>query len=169
MNSEEKTQSRGRNNSDQEMDEFLSKLDMIDAPAPNKTANAFEDRPALLAKLIAMRDDLKADAYANGWTAQGWRKIDAHRAANPEDHARNRRGQRQQKIFDATGRVPRLNRKNTTPEQRAADLATNSKNYRKRKTPEQKKEDAAKKKALRVKAKQAEQEAMEKLPTFGIA
>jgi hypothetical protein len=134
----------------------------------------------LLAKLVATKEDLKADAYANGWTAQGWQEIDAHRKANPKDHARNRRGQRQKKIFDETGRVPRRNRKNPTPEQRASDLATNSKNYRKRMS--QADRDAANwnraerrrqgKEAVKAQAEaeaRAEQEAMEKLPTFGIA
>lgn len=170
MHSEDKVQSSGRINCDQEMDEFLSELDAIDATAPGeapKPANAFADRPELLAKLVTTAGELKADAYANGWTAKAWQKIDEHRKENPEEHAQNQRTKYQKKVFDETGRVTRRNRKNPTPEQRAADLATNSKNYRKRMTPEQKEAEANRKKESRKKAKQADREATEKLSNFG--
>lgn len=176
MHSDDKVQSSGRINSDHEMEEFLAELDAIDTVVPDEAknpTNAFADRPALLSNLAATAEKLKADAYANGWTAQARRKIDAHRKAHPEDHARNRRGEYEKKVLDATGKLPRRNRKNPTPEQRASDLATNSKNYRKRMS--QADRDAAnwnraerRRQAKEAKAK-AEQDAMEKLPTFGIA
>ena len=168
---------------DQNSDEYLAELEEIEASAPispAQTANAFADRPALLAKLVATRDELKADAYASGWTAQAWRKIDEHRKENPEEHAQNQRSKYEKKIFDATGRMPRRNRKNPTAKQRADDVAAAQKRYRDKRKPADRDADNWNRAERRRKAKEAkaamsedaakaEREAMEKLPTFGIA
>lgn len=154
-------------------DDFLAEIDALAAPVEDQAAApaatpANPIKPALMQLISATAADLKQDAYAHGWTAQGWREIDAHRAANKEEYNRKRRDERRDEIFERTGVLPRRNRKNPTPEQRAADLAINSKNYRKRMTPEQKKAEAIRKKESREKAKKAEQAELQRHPKFGI-
>ena len=92
--------------------DLFAEIDSIDIPAEHTSApaapvpaRAFP--PALKALILAKAAELKADSYANGWTAQAWRAIDAWRVANAKDYNEKRRHEYAIAKLAKTGTLPR--------------------------------------------------------------
>lgn len=140
---------------------FLAEVDAIGAPeegAPASTVPVPSKQidPTLKALLVANVVELKADAYANGWTMQGWRAIDAHRAANAEAYNQKRRDEYRDEVFDKTGKLPRRNRKSPTAKQRADDVAAAQQRRRDGMTTDQRQSENEKRAARRRLQKERE-------------
>ena len=105
-------------------EDVLAELDTITAPADDPaplvaefavtpaTADALAASgtmaPELRALVETTRDELRADAVANGWTAKARKAVDAHRAGpGRQDYNANRRAKRAREKLDQTGKLPR--------------------------------------------------------------
>lgn len=152
--------------------DLFAEIDSIDSPAEQTSApsapapaptRAFP--PALKALILAKAAELKADAYANGWTAQAWRAIDAWRVANAKDYNEKRRHEYAIAKLAKTGTLPRAYNKAPTPADRATQLAEAQQTRRKDMTQEQREAESAKRQARRLKAKPGKRP--EDHPNFG--
>lgn len=154
----------------EDITDLFAEIDSIDSPAEHASAPAAPAPtrvfpPALKALILAKAAELKADAYANGWTAQAWRAIDAWRVANAQDYNEKRRHEYAIAKLAKTGSLPRSYRKAPTPADRAKQLAGAQQTRRKDMTQEQREAESAKRQARRLKAEQGKRP--EDHPNFG--
>lgn len=159
---------------DRTADELLGEIEQLSAPAANTNpagvTHVSPFPPALKALIAAKLAELKGDAYANGWTAQAWRAIDAWRAANAEDYNERRRHEYAIAKLAKTGKLPRGYKRHPTAQDRADQINSASQKYRDTKPRSEQSEARA---GRRARAKQREREAaglpprMEDNPNFG--